>query len=58
MIASDQELDALIALDKMDKAGAEGVARELASGESSLSRRSNSCDFFEGLARAEQCVWI
>jgi histidyl-tRNA synthetase len=55
-VARDQHDDALISLDKMDKAGAEGVARELAErgivGEGAV---KVMC-FFEGLAGVEHAV--
>jgi histidyl-tRNA synthetase len=55
-IAGDRQQDALIALDKMDKAGAEGVAREL--GERGVEAESafKLMSFFEGLARAEHAL--
>jgi histidyl-tRNA synthetase len=55
-VAPDKQADALIALDKMDKAGAEGVARELNSrgiiGEAAVKLMR----FFEGLAGVERAV--
>jgi histidyl-tRNA synthetase len=55
-IAPDKQADALIALDKMDKAGAEGVARELNArgiiGEAAVKLMR----FFEGIAGAERAA--
>jgi histidyl-tRNA synthetase len=55
-VALDKHADALIALDKMDKAGAEGVARELNArgiiGEAALKLMR----FFEGLAGVERAA--
>jgi histidyl-tRNA synthetase len=55
-VAPDKQADALIALDKMDKAGAEGVARELKSrgiiGEAAVKLMR----FFEGLAGVERAA--
>lgn len=55
-VAPDKHADALIALDKMDKAGAEGVARELNArsiiGEGAL----RLMRFFEGLAGVERAA--
>jgi len=55
-VASDKQADALVALDKMDKAGAEGVARELNMrgiiGEAAVKLMR----FFEGLAGAERAA--
>jgi histidyl-tRNA synthetase len=55
-VAPDKQSDALIALDKMDKAGAEGVARELNArgiiGEAAVKLMS----FFEGLVGAERAA--
>jgi histidyl-tRNA synthetase len=55
-VAPDKHADALIALDKMDKAGAEGVARELNArgiiGEAAVKLMR----FFEGLAGAERAA--
>ncbi len=55
-IAPDKQAEALIALDKMDKAGAEGVARELNArgiiGEAAVKLMR----FFEGLAAAERAA--
>ena len=57
-IAADKQADALIALDKMDKAGAEGVARELHArgiiGEAAVKLMR----FFEGLAGAERAAGL
>jgi histidyl-tRNA synthetase len=55
-VAADKQSDALIALDKMDKAGPEGVARELnergITGESAVKLMW----FFEGLAGIERAA--
>ena len=55
-VAADKQSDALIALDKMDKSGPEGVARELnargITGESALKLMW----FFEGLAGVERAA--
>ena len=55
-VASDKQADALVALDKMDKAGAEGVARELNMrgiiGEAAVKLMR----FFEGLAGAQRAA--
>src|SRR5258708_6355428 len=55
-VAPDKQSDALIALDKMDKAGAEGVASELNArgiiGEAAVKLMS----FFEGLVGAERAA--
>lgn len=55
-VARDKHEDALVALDKMDKTGPEGVARELnergITGEASVKLMR----FFEGLAGAERAV--
>jgi histidyl-tRNA synthetase len=55
-VAPDKQSDALIALDKMDKAGSEGVARELNArgiiGEAAIKLMS----FFEGLVGAERAA--
>jgi histidyl-tRNA synthetase len=58
-IAADKQADALIALDKMDKTGAEGVARELNArgiiGEAAVKLMR----FFEGLGGVERAAaWV
>ncbi|HEX3227713.1 MAG TPA: histidine--tRNA ligase [Pyrinomonadaceae bacterium] len=55
-IAPDQHSDALIALDKMDKAGPEGVARELNQRGIVDESAVNLMRFFEGLAGAQHAV--
>jgi histidyl-tRNA synthetase len=57
-VASDKQADALIALDKMDKAGAEGVAREL--NERGITDESavQLMRLFEGLAGAERAAGL
>ena len=55
-IASDKHYDALIALDKMDKAGPEGVARELNDRGIIGAAAVKLMHFFEGLAGAEHAV--
>jgi histidyl-tRNA synthetase len=48
-VAPDKQADALIALDKMDKAGAEGVARELKARDIKDESTVQLLGFFEGL---------
>src|SRR6266487_3966572 len=55
-VAPDQQQDALIALDKMDKAGAEGVARELNARGIVDESAVKLMRFFEGLAGAERAI--
>jgi histidyl-tRNA synthetase len=55
-IASDKHDDALIALDKMDKAGPEGVAHELNQRGIVDESAAKLMRFFEGLAGAERAV--
>jgi histidyl-tRNA synthetase len=55
-IASDKHADALIALDKMDKAGPEGVARELNQRGIVDESAVRLMRFFEGLAGAQHAV--
>ena len=55
-IAADKHDDALIALDKMDKAGPEGVARELNQRGIVDESAAKLMRFFEGLAGAERAV--
>ena len=55
-IAPDKHDDALIALDKMDKAGPEGVARELNQRGIVDEAAVKLMRFFEGLAGAERAV--
>ncbi|HWP54800.1 MAG TPA: histidine--tRNA ligase, partial [Pyrinomonadaceae bacterium] len=55
-IAPDQHSDALIALDKMDKAGPEGVARELNQRGIVDESAVKLMRFFEGLAGAQHAV--
>jgi histidyl-tRNA synthetase len=55
-VARDKHADALIALDKMDKAGAEGVARELNQRGIIDESAVKLMRFFEGLAGAERAA--
>jgi len=55
-VAPAQQQDALIALDKMDKAGAEGVARELNARGIVDESAVKLMRFFEGLAGAERAI--
>jgi histidyl-tRNA synthetase len=55
-VARDKHADALIALDKMDKAGAEGVARELNQRGIIDESAVRLMRFFEGLAGAERAA--
>ena len=55
-VAPDKHADALIALDKMDKAGAEGVARELNARSIIGEAAVRLMRFFEGLAGAERAA--
>lgn len=55
-VARDKHSDALIALDKMDKAGAEGVARELNQRGIIDESAVRLMRFFEGLAGAERAA--
>jgi histidyl-tRNA synthetase len=55
-VPSDKHADALISLDKMDKAGAEGVARELSQRGIVDESAVKLMRFFEGLAGAEHAV--
>jgi histidyl-tRNA synthetase len=57
-VAPDKQSDALVALDKMDKAGPEGVAREL--NERGITDESaiRLMRFFEGLAGAERAAGL
>jgi histidyl-tRNA synthetase len=55
-LAPDQHSDALIALDKMDKAGPEGVARELNQRGIIDESAVKLMRFFEGLAGAQHAV--
>src|SRR4030095_16398806 len=55
-IAPDKHDDALIALDKMDKAGPEGVARELNQRGIVDESAVRLMRFFEGLAGAQRAV--
>ncbi len=55
-VASDKHSDALIALDKMDKAGPEGVARELHARGIDGEAAVKLMRFFEGLAGAERAA--
>jgi histidyl-tRNA synthetase len=55
-IAPDQHSDALIALDKMDKAGPEGVARELNQRGIVDESAVKLMRFFEGIAGAQHAV--
>jgi histidyl-tRNA synthetase len=55
-VAADKQSDALIALDKMDKAGAEGVAGELNERGITGESASKLMWFFEGLAGIEQAA--
>jgi len=57
-VASDKQADALIALDKMDKAGAEGVARELKAREINDESARKLLGFFEGLAGVEHAATV
>ncbi len=55
-VAPDKQADALIALDKMDKAGPEGVARELNQRGIVDESAVKLMRFFEGLAGAERAA--
>jgi histidyl-tRNA synthetase len=55
-VPSDKQADALIALDKMDKAGSEGVARELAERGIVDEAAVKLMRFFEGLAGVERAA--
>ncbi|HZE62468.1 MAG TPA: histidine--tRNA ligase [Pyrinomonadaceae bacterium] len=55
-VARDKQADALIALDKMDKAGAEGVARELNQRGIVDESAVNLMRFFEGIAGAQRAA--
>jgi histidyl-tRNA synthetase len=55
-VAADKQSDALIALDKMDKAGPEGVARELNERGITAESASKLMWFFEGLAGIERAA--
>src|SRR3989442_13905492 len=55
-IARNKHDDALVALDKMDKAGPEGVARELTARGVAAESAVRLMRFFEGLAGAERAV--
>src|SRR2546430_4978074 len=55
-VQRDKHNDALIALDKMDKAGPEGVARELSNRRIVDASAVKLMRFFEGLAGAEHAV--
>jgi histidyl-tRNA synthetase len=55
-VAADKRSDALIALDKLDKAGSEGVARELNERGIAGESASKLVWFFEGLAGIEQAA--
>src|SRR5882762_4928109 len=55
-VASNKQSDALIALDKMDKAGPEGVARELNERGITGESASKLMWFFEGLAGIERAA--
>src|SRR5438132_6029717 len=55
-VAKDKQADALISLDKMDKAGPEGVARELNQRGIVDESAVKLMRFFEGLAGAEQAL--
>jgi histidyl-tRNA synthetase len=55
-IASERQQEALIALDKMDKAGPEGVARELNERGIVAESAFKLMCFYEGLARAEHAL--
>jgi histidyl-tRNA synthetase len=55
-VAADKQSGALLALDKMDKAGAEGVARELNERGITDESASKLMWFFEGLAGIEQAA--
>jgi histidyl-tRNA synthetase len=57
-VARDKHDDALISLDKMDKAGPEGVARELSARGITDESAVKLMRFFEGLAGAEHAVGL
>lgn len=57
-VGSDKHAEALIALDKMDKAGAEGVARELNSRGIVGPAAIKLMGFFEGLAGADRAARV
>ncbi|MDX6446352.1 MAG: histidyl-tRNA synthetase [Blastocatellia bacterium] len=57
-VAPDKHAEALIALDKMDKAGAEGVARELNSRGIAPEAAVKLMRFFEGLAGVERAAGL
>src|SRR5712691_1006882 len=55
-VAPEQHDDALVTLDKMEKTGAEGVARELSARGIVVGSAANLMRFFEGLAGAKRAV--
>ena len=55
-VARDKHEDALVALDKMDKTGPEGVARELNERDITGEASAKLMRFFEGLAGAQHAV--
>jgi histidyl-tRNA synthetase len=57
-VAPDKHAEALIALDKMDKAGAEGVARELNARGIAPEAAVKLMRFFEGLAGVERAAGL
>jgi histidyl-tRNA synthetase len=57
-IAAERHADALVALDKLDKVGAEGVAKEFASRSIEESAGRKLLDFFAGLKSLEQAARI
>jgi histidyl-tRNA synthetase len=57
-VALDKHAEALIALDKMDKAGAEGVARELNARGIAPEAAVKLMRFFEGLAGVERAAGL
>lgn len=57
-VAPDKHAEALIALDKMDKAGAEGVARELSTRGIAADAAAKLMGFFEGLVGAERAAGL
>ncbi|HMJ24688.1 MAG TPA: ATP phosphoribosyltransferase regulatory subunit, partial [Pyrinomonadaceae bacterium] len=57
-VAADKHSEALIALDKMDKAGAEGVARELNARGIAAEAAVKLMRFFEGLAGVEHAAGL
>jgi histidyl-tRNA synthetase len=55
-IAADKHADALVALDKLDKIGREGVAKEFAAREITEEAGNALLSFFEGIAQLEQAA--